>query len=116
MQDNSNFESWGRCPKVSHRGEIAPRWVGKINAAIDLADSLILPRGMGRSYGDSCLNENGYLLSTRWLNKFYAFNPETGILRCEAGVTLDEILRLFVSKGWFLPVTPGTKFGSVGGA
>ena len=116
MQDNPDFESWGRFPKVSHRGEIAPHQAGKVNAAINLADSLILPRGMGRSYGDSCLNENGYLLSTRWLNKFYAFNSENGILRCEAGVTLDEILQLFVSKGWFLPVTPGTKFVSVGGA
>ncbi len=110
------FESWGRFPKVSHLGEIVPHSISKVNAAINSVDSLILPRGQGRSYGDSCLNEGGYLLSTKLLNKFYAFDSDTGVLRCESGVTLDKILQVFVPKGWFLPVTPGTKFVTVGGA
>jgi FAD/FMN-containing dehydrogenase len=116
MSNNFAFESWGRFPKVSHLGEIAPSCVSKVSAAIESVDSLILPRGQGRSYGDSCLNEGGYLLSTKWLNKFYFFDPNSGLLRCESGVTFDEILRVFVPKGWFLPVTPGTKFVTVGGA
>jgi len=116
MPNNMHFESWGRFPKVSHLGEIAPHCISKINAAIESVASLILPRGQGRSYGDSCLNEGGYLLSTKWLNKFYAFNPNTGLLRCESGVTFDEILQVFVPKGWFLPVIPGTKFITIGGA
>lgn len=116
MPDNLNFESWGRFPKISHLGEIAPPCINKVNTTIESVDSLILPRGQGRSYGDSCLNEGGYLLSTKLLNRFCDFNQDTGILRCESGVTLDEILRVFVHRGWFLLVTPGTKFVTVGGA
>jgi FAD/FMN-containing dehydrogenase len=75
-----------------------------------------LPYGNGRSYGDSCLNDGGLLLDARGLDRFIAFNPSTGILDCEAGVLLSEILRLTVPRGWFLPVTPGTQFVTVGGA
>jgi FAD/FMN-containing dehydrogenase len=116
MLNNFNFESWGRFPRVSHLGEIAPPSVRKVSSVIESLNSSILPRGLGRSYGDSCLNENGYLLSTKWLDKFYDFDPDTGLLRCESGVTLDKILQFFVPRGWFLTVTPGTKFVTVGGA
>ncbi|WP_044366934.1 FAD-binding oxidoreductase [Vibrio fluvialis] len=71
-------------------------------------------RGLGRSYGDSALSEN-IVISER-LNHFISFDKETGQLCCEAGVSLDEILTTFVPKGWFLSVTPGTKFVTVGGA
>jgi len=116
MPNNLIFESWGRFPRVSHLGEISPRCISKVGETIKSVNSSILPRGLGRSYGDSCLNEGGYLLSTKWLNKFYSFDTNTGLLKCESGVTLDEILRVFVPRGWFLPVTPGTKFVTVGGA
>lgn len=76
----------------------------------------MLPYGQGRSYGDSCLNDGGLLLLTRTLNRFIEFDKQSGLLRCEAGVTLAEILDLTVPHGWFLPVTPGTKYVSVGGA
>ena len=62
------------------------------------------------------LNEDGILLMTDAMNRFIAFDREQGILRCEAGVTFAAILNLIVPYGWFLPVTPGTKFVSVGGA
>jgi len=75
-----------------------------------------LPFGNGRSYGDSCLNEGGVLLDARGLNRFIAFDPSTGILRCEAGVLLGDILALVVPHGWFLPIIPGTRFVTVGGA
>lgn len=101
---------------VPHLGELIPQSIYNVGDFIKSANAYILPRGMGRSYGDSCLNEGGYLLSTRFLNKFVHFNPKTGILSCESGVTLDEILRCFIHKGWFLPVTPGTKFVTIGGA
>ena len=73
-----------------------------------------IARGLGRSYGDSALSEN--IVVSEYLNHFISFNEDTGVLRCEAGVSLDEILKTFVPKGWFLPVTPGTKFVTVGGA
>jgi FAD/FMN-containing dehydrogenase len=74
----------------------------------------LIVRGSGRSYGDSALG--GQVLSTRHLDHFKAFDPATGLLTCEAGVSLDTILRTFVPRGWFLPVTPGTRFVTVGGA
>ena len=73
-----------------------------------------IPRGMGRSYGDSSLAPA--ILSSARLDHFVAFDAESGVLTCEAGVSLAEILSLIVPHGWFLPVTPGTKFVSLGGA
>jgi len=76
----------------------------------------VLPFACGRSYGDSCLNAGGALLDVSRLNRFITFDEARGVLRCEAGVTLAEILALIVPRGWFLPVVPGTKWVSVGGA
>ena len=76
----------------------------------------MLPFGNGRSYGDSCLNAGGMLLDTRGLDRLISFDVERGVIRCEAGVMLRDILDLVVPKGWFLPVSPGTKFVTVGGA
>jgi FAD/FMN-containing dehydrogenase len=76
----------------------------------------VLPYGNGRSYGDSCLNVGGALLSARSLDRFIRFDRETGVLACEAGVLLSEILDLTVPDGWFLPVVPGTSQITVGGA
>lgn len=80
------------------------------------SDSLYLPRGLGRSYGDVCLNENGKLILTNKYDSLIAFNKETGYLKCESGISLNEILNLIVPQGWFLPVVPGTSYVSVGGA
>ena len=76
----------------------------------------VLPFACGRSYGDSCLNDGGTLLDVRGLDRFIALRRSAGLLRCEAGVTLAEILDLAVPRGWFLPVVPGTRWVSVGGA
>ena len=71
-------------------------------------------RGLGRSYGDSALSNN--IVLSEELDHFISFDDENGLLCCEAGVSLDDILTTFVPKGWFLSVTPGTKFVTVGGA
>jgi FAD/FMN-containing dehydrogenase len=76
----------------------------------------VLPYGMGRSYGDSCLNDANMLIRARDLDRLIAFDPGSGLLRCEAGVTLAEIAEFSLPRGFFLPVTPGTKFVTVGGA
>ena len=76
----------------------------------------MLAYAQGRSYGDSCLNDGGILLDTSSLSSIIAFDREHGIIRCDAGTTLAEILDLVVPSGWFLPVAPGTKYVSVGGA
>lgn len=76
----------------------------------------LLPYGAGRSYGDACLNNGGTIIPTQHLNHFISFDKTQGILRCEAGVTLADVLKLIVPAGWFLEVTPGTKFITIGGA
>jgi FAD/FMN-containing dehydrogenase len=76
----------------------------------------MLPFGNGRSYGDVCLNQGGSLLQTRRLDHFIKFDAVTGELECESGVLLSEIIDLVLPLGWFLPVTPGTAFVTVGGA
>lgn len=106
--------SWGRVLREPHR--LVP--IHDRNAPLPAlqAGESALPFGNGRSYGDSCLNPGGALLQARPLDRFMAFDPATGVLRCEAGVLLSEILDLVVGQGWFLPVTPGTRFVTVGGA
>lgn len=74
-----------------------------------------LPYGNGRSYGDSCLNSEGVLLRTRSLDRFISFDHNLGILTCEAGVLLEDILHLTIREGWFPAVVPGTQFVTVGG-
>ena len=75
-----------------------------------------LPYGMGRSLGDSCLNDGNVILSARGMNRVLSWDPETGRLAAEAGITLDAILQFSVPAGWFMPVTPGTRFVTLGGA
>ncbi len=73
-----------------------------------------IARGLGRCYGDSALAPT--IFSSERMNKMLAFDDATGVLTCQAGVSLADILDVFVPRGWFLPVTPGTKFVTVGGA
>lgn len=113
MRDD--YESWGRYFKFSH--EVAkPAWVNDAIAMAQSNDKLLLPYGLGRSYGDSCLNDGHHLLDMTGLGRFIRFDREKGLLRCEAGVTLEQILQLVIPLGWFLPVSPGTKFVTLGGA
>lgn len=72
--------------------------------------------GMGRSYGDVCLNPGGTLWRTSGLDLFIHLDQQTGVLECEAGVTVRDIQRMGLPRGWMLPVTPGTQMVSVGGA
>ncbi|MGN6418338.1 MAG: FAD-binding protein [Pseudobacter sp.] len=73
-----------------------------------------IPRGNGRCYGDASLA--GETVNTLKYDKILSFDTANGIFECQSGLTLDQILEVIVPKGWFLPVTPGTKFITVGGA
>ncbi len=108
-----SFESWGRFPKV-RQDVFRPGWAADPIPFEKF--SSVLPYGQGRSYGDSCLNDGGTLIVTDRLNRLASFDAEAGVLRCEAGATLEDILGVIVPRGWFLPVSPGTQFVSVGGA
>jgi len=104
---------WGQYPAVDTVLE-TPRTEGALALRLAEAKSAI-GRGLGRSYGDSALNDTLVLSSLR-LNHMEAFDETSGILVAEAGVTLADILEAFVPRGWFPPVTPGTKFVTLGGA
>jgi FAD/FMN-containing dehydrogenase len=109
------FESWGRYPKLN--AHLVPmHWQQDFPANIAGLHNGVLPVGMGRSYGDSCLLEDGNLVVTTAMNRLLGFDPETGILTAEAGVTLAQILDFAVPRGFFLPVSPGTKYVTLGGA
>lgn len=108
--------SWGRAHRGPDHQPAAVRAALRRDASLPAATGPVLPFGNGRSYGDSNLNPGGTLLLCRGLDRFIAFDPSSGVLECEAGVLLADILALTVPQGWFLPVTPGTQFVTVGGA
>ena len=111
------YESWGRYAALSdYAHQVRTLAWRSANLPLNGSPQPALPFGLGRSYGDSCLNDGGILLDTTGLNRFIAFDRHSGLLRCEAGMTLAEILKIIVLQGWFLPVTPGTKFVTLGGA
>ena len=107
-------KSWGNVEKENHNKEFQVHWVNDVSK-ISTSEN-ILSHGNGRTYSNSCLNKDGDLLLTRSLNKFISFDETNGILECESGVSFEEILNLVVPRGWFLPVTPGTKYVTLGGA
>ena len=79
-------------------------------------DAPVLAHGLGRSYGDVCLNGGGHLIRTGRLDRLIAADWASGVVRAEAGLTIGALLTLAVPRGWFVPVTPGTKFVTLGGA
>ncbi|MGD8911944.1 MAG: FAD-binding oxidoreductase [Candidatus Thiodiazotropha sp.] len=112
---SKRYQSWGRYPKGNQEARQI-YWRDNPLPIEAQTKKMFLPFGNGRSYGDVCLNDGGILLDCWHLDRFIQFDPDSGVLRCEAGVLLSEILQLTVSKGWFLLVTPGTQFVTVGGA
>ncbi len=110
----NSYRSWGRYP--IHLDQDIRQVYARHEINLARLNKNMLPYGNGRSYGDCCLNEGGTLIDIRGLNRFIAFDSEKGILKCEAGVLLSEIIKLVLPQGWFLSVTPGTQFVTVGGA
>ena len=102
---------WGRFP-VTEGIRLRARSAHDLQEQATAAESM-LPQGNCRSYGDACLWER--VVSTLPLDRLLDFDPGTGLLCAEAGVTLANIIRFTLPQGWFLPVTPGTKFPTLGG-
>lgn len=107
--------SWGRLTREPHR-VVALHDRHRVGNVVHGAPLPGIAFGNGRSYGDVCLNPGGTLWTARGLDRFIAFDAEAGIIECEAGVLLKEIIDVTLPRGWFLPVVPGTQFVTVGGA
>ena len=104
--------NWGNYPVVES-DERSFSFLDDVKKIVGNSSSFI-PRGNGRCYGDASLaNET---ISTIGFDKVLSFDISKGIFECESGLTLDKILEVIVPEGWFLPVTPGTKLITVGGA
>ncbi len=110
-----SYQSWGRLPKATPAAVRRLDWRAEL-AELDLGTTTALPYGLGRSYGDSCLNDGGLLIDTRRMSRLIRFDAERGILRAEAGLSLEQLLAVIVPRGWFPPVSPGTQFVTLGGA
>lgn len=106
------YVSWGRYPYQQQMGQDL-HWMPD---TLPATETPFLPQGNARSYGDSCMLQEGTVLSTRFMRRFISFDTESGVMRCESGTTLADILAVAEPQGWFLPVTPGTKFATVGGS
>lgn len=111
--EDTELSGFGKYPKAKCR-VAQPTGLFDINEI--LKKNSVIPRGLGRSYGDASLNEKGIVAETALMNRFISFDEINGIVKCEAGVTYKDLLDTFVIRGWFPAVTPGTKYVTMGGA
>jgi decaprenylphospho-beta-D-ribofuranose 2-oxidase len=104
--------NWGNYPVIEANEEYFA-FQDQLQALLSQNTNFI-PRGNGRCYGDASLASN--TITTLKFDKILFFDGTSGVFECQSGLTLDQILEVIVPAGWFLPVTPGTKFITVGGA
>ncbi len=107
---------WGLTePTVAQVAE--PRSAEEVAGLVkDLKSGGLIARGLGRSYNNAAQNDGGVVVSTTQMTHVLSFDPDTGVVTCEAGVSLEQLMVMFLPKGWFVPVTPGTRQVTVGGA
>ncbi|MFQ0812554.1 FAD-linked oxidase [Brucella anthropi] len=109
------FDSFGRIDRRKRRYLPLERLETDFTHALP-EDASLLPFGNGRSYGDSCHNDAGFLVPMQARKRRVHFDPDNGVLTAESGVLLSEIIAHVAPHGYFLPVTPGTQFVTLGGA
>lgn len=114
--EKAALSGWGRFPRERCLVYRPEKQADVAAICASGASPTFISRGLGRSYGDAALNREAGVISHLRLNRFLGFDPDSGILECEAGVSLAEIVETFLPRGWMLPVTPGTKYVTVGGA
>ena len=112
---HERLAGWGRLP-VADAPQSRPTTTDELKAAWAVP-GLRISRGLGRAYGDAALPAaDGFALSALGMSRMVSFDEATGVLVAESGVSLAEIVETFLPRGWFLPVVPGTKFVTLGGA
>ena len=115
QQPDSMVESWGRVFKAPH-AVTTPAFLSDSGAALSGGNRSTLALGCARSYGDVCLNDGRLVIRMHRLDRTHRGRLGERHRPRRSGPTLDALLRVAVPKGWFLPVTPGTKFVTLGGA
>ncbi len=108
----STLAGWGAAARVEC-DERAPELTGELARAVDPNGTIA--RGLGRSYGDAATNDHRRVVTLDHFDRYLGFDADTGVLECEAGVSLGQIIHDFGPRGWFPMITPGTKFVTVGG-
>ena len=107
---------WGRYTK-SPCYLTRPEWPSEVQSmSLDTDFKTLIPRGLGRSYGDQSSNKESLVMLATRLDRFLEWDGKEGILHGESGASLDKVLKFAVPRGFFLPVTPGTRFITLGGA
>ncbi len=109
-QENTHLSSWGNYPVVTTNTSRPERYDDLFGI-----EGPYIARGLGRSYGDAALLSNGTVVMAERLDRMLRFDEVSGVVTAEAGLSLETLLQYFVPKGWFVPVTPGTKFATLGG-
>ncbi|PZR27057.1 MAG: hypothetical protein DI535_11610 [Citrobacter freundii] len=112
-KQQENLAGWGNFP-VSASYNSYPSTEKDVLKTVKQGN--LTPRGLGRSYGDQAINKGGTVTICTHLNHFLDWDEQNGVLECEAGVSLEEIINVFGPKGWLPMICPGTKFVTIGGA
>lgn len=114
--DTVSVTGWGRTAPTTAR-LIRPRTYEEAAAAVRGCGARGgIPRGLGRAYGDAAQNAGGAVFDMTGLDRIHAIDADGGVVACDAGVSLHRLMEVLLPLGWFVPVTPGTRYVTVGGA
>jgi len=108
------LSGWGNYPSLAgstYKVKQPEQLKNKINS-----ESHIIARGLGRSYGDQAISNTALVAMMPSMDKILAFDDLTGVLDCQAGLSLHQIIKIFAPRGWFPMINPGTKYVTIGGA
>ncbi|WAU85340.1 FAD-binding oxidoreductase [Streptomyces sp. Qhu-G9] len=114
--DTVSVTGWGRTAPTAAR-LVRPRTYEEVVAAVRGCGTRGgIARGLGRAYGDAAQNAGGAVLDMTALDRVHAIDADGGTVLCDAGVSLHRLMEVLLPLGWFVPVTPGTRYVTVGGA
>ena len=109
--NTKKISSWAKT-YLGNYHQFKPKTTNEIKTILS-NNKKVIPSGGFRSYGDSAINE--VIINSKYFNKIINFDDKKGILKAESGISIDEMIKFLLPKGWFLKVTPGTKFATLGG-
>ncbi len=113
--NRTRLSGWGRYP-VCDCEVYRPEKLSELRSVVTGDGQRLIARGAGRAYGDAALNAENRVVDVERMNRMLGFDADSAVLRCEAGVTIAEILDVFLPRGFFPPVTPGTRYVTLGGS